>query len=228
MINRRKFLQFLGLSPLIAALPKMFALPAPKSPVNIYDKTGKIGWFVKAEKGYDYVIGVDQGGLSDPSAISIWRKGTDDEPLVQVAEYSCVDPNLFAVCEKFGEIYSQYLPDGPLFSIEQLRSPGDLLQHRLKLAGFRRHHKAKSYLPDVKPKEGWYSNAWSRPMMIEGILFAYREKRITVKSKLLVRDIVVARMDGKKLILPDENDDHRFMAAAIAVNSSFQCGRRTG
>lgn len=177
-----------------------------------------------AVPGYDYVIGVNLGNLVDTSIISVWRKGTKDEPIFQVGEYEIkgdgFEQKVFNICTFLAKKYGEYLPDGPMFSIEQTSSPGDMLLHQLKLAGFIRHCKMASYRSDVKPEEGWHTTAWSKSITIDRFLTAYKENKITENSELLRKCIVGAKWDGKKLLLPN-GEYNRFMAAAIAVNSAY-------
>jgi hypothetical protein len=174
--------------------------------------------------GYDYVIGVYLGDLVDSSIVSVWRKGTKDEPLVQAAEYEITgdgfEQKVFNICTFLAKKYGKHLPDGPMFSIEQVTAPGDTLLHQLKLAGFIRHCKMASSRSDGKPKEGWHTTAWSRPIMVERFLTAYKENQLIANSALLSKCIVGAELDGKKLLIPN-GDYNRFMAAAIAVNSVY-------
>jgi hypothetical protein len=44
-----------------------------------------------AEPGYDYAIGICVGDFTVPTVISVWRKGKEETPLVQVLEYGFMD-----------------------------------------------------------------------------------------------------------------------------------------
>lgn len=177
-----------------------------------------------AEPGYDYAIGICVGDFTVPTVLSVWRKGKEETPLVQVLEYGFMDQygedHALSTSLGLGKKFGKYIPDGPLFIIEQITCPGDLLLHQLKFEGFHRFNKTK-ISPNDKPKEGWYTNAWSRTATVERFLTAYKEKKIVVNSGLLRNDITGAEWDGKKLLLPSGNDN-RFMAAAIAVNSFLE------
>jgi hypothetical protein len=215
-MNRRDFLRLSAITAAAITLPLPAAIGEPVKPKSA-------GWFIDAEKGYDYVIGIHTGIGAELSVISVLRVGKDDEPVVQVAELVWPgDEKVLIDAKIVGREYGKYLPDGPLFSIEQVRAPGDILQHQLKFAGFRRFYKTIRYRTDIKkpkPKEGWYSISWSRPLMTERFITAQKEGHVVVKSPLLTRDIVGARLMGKSLMLASGGNDHRFMASAIAYSS---------
>jgi len=237
-MDRRKFFAFLGAGAASIFAPKSFASTTHESPVSRENVSRSMGTpapilsdygeiYEYPKPGYDYVIGIDVGELSVPSAISVFRIGDKDEPMVQVAEfvgpgYGSGKGNVLKAAIAAGKKYGEYLPDGPLFSIEQITSCGDLLQHQLKFEGFKRFYKSVEYRPGYpsKPKEGWYSKAWSRPMMIDRFINAYRKKDAIVNSSALRENIEFAKCDGKVLTTLNRDGYGRFHAAAIAVNSA--------
>lgn len=228
MIDRRKFLKYIGLAPAVVGVSKILAQSVSK-PIILSYVPNTIGWYEHAKPGYDYVIGVYAGDHINQSIVSVWRMGTINEPIVQAAEYPVKYDGLYEdllnVCIFLSTKYGEYLPNGPLFSIEQVTAHGDTLQHLLKLKGYRRFYRMARNGCAEKQIDGWYSNSWSRPLMIDRILTGYREDWITVKSPLLRRDIdgvTFTPIAGKKrLSIPNAYGDHRFMAAAIAVSSAY-------
>ena len=234
-MNRRDFSKTAGLVAAAAVVAPKIMAEDSASKSEFFDYYEKLNGSVRVyydadvEPGYDYVIGIYAGGgLNEPAFVSVWRKGQDGTPLVQAVEYEYRGPAsangwLLNDCVALGKKFGKYLPNGPLFSIEQIvSSGGDLLLYQLKYEGFLRHHKTKAYRrPKGEPKEGWYSTSWSKPIAIERFLTAYKEKNIVANSGLLRKDIAGAEWDGKKLLLPSGNDN-RFMAAAIAVNSFLE------
>jgi hypothetical protein len=237
-MNIRGFLEWIGIgTAAVVASPIILAERTENR--NIQQSTPSIQpppseveseWYEDAQEGYDYVIGVYLGDLVDPSVVSVWRKGTNEYPVIQAAEYEITgdvfEENLFKVCTFLAKKYGQYLPDGPMFSIEQVVAPGDTLQHLLKLNGYHRFHKIKRYNAQTqqeKIKEGWYPSSWSRPIMVERFLTAFQEKWIEVGSKSLRTDIMEAAIsttNGSEFVIPKSHKfSNRFMAAAISVNS---------
>jgi hypothetical protein len=164
-MNRRGFIKFLGIgTAAVATSPTVIAKSPVACPVPPKENTNlaPLGWYEKAEYGYDYVIGVY---LGSPSVLSVLRKGKGDEPSVQVAEFTCSSDLdiLLANCMFLADKYKDCHPYGPMFTIEQVMSPGDTIQSLLKMKGYRRFHKVKRYKTRGKPtKDGWYSTAWSR------------------------------------------------------------------
>jgi hypothetical protein len=67
-------------------------------------------------------------------------------------------------------------PRGVKFCIEQRERPGDDCQHQLKLMGFTFHHEMVGYdgkvVKEQSNKQGWYSNAWSVPFMMNRFIEA--------------------------------------------------------
>lgn len=156
--------------------------------------------------GYDYGIGVDTGtGVElDRSVISVNRKGIDDdEPDVQVAEFAddtINNTDLWAWVAAMTALYSRHmkgLPKHPKLCIELRRKYGDMtfnqLYHGLT---FRRHNwfvpLDKTTFRPVQGKTGrpgFWTTAWSRPMLLSFYTSAVENGWYEVKSKFLKSEI---------------------------------------
>lgn len=213
-MNRRKFIHLSAL----AGAASSFSIPLIAESKKKQEEMSLFGCgdpfvFRLPEDGYDYIVGVVAEYDPEPSVISVFRKGRDGEPLLQVAEWMGLQGNndLMYLCLFCNQQYSQYLPSGPLFSIEQLTSHGDLLQHQLKMEGVRRFYKTMRYngSSGMSTKEGWYTNKVSRPIMMSRLKLAVAKENgwVVVKSDLLKNDIANA------------TNSNRVKAAAIAVSS---------
>jgi hypothetical protein len=184
-MNRRRFFSFLGIAAASGVVrPKTLAKAAMRPPLDrlvsarISFPSPSIGGAVYEEPlgGYDYSIGVWAGdGISslNPSCVSILRKGEGNDPDVQVAEfvYGRMAPAEFTLAvADWAKSYGEKCKDrrGPLFVIEQVAAPGDLVQAQLKILGFTRFHRAVKCIPNKLQtiREGWYSSTYSLPIIM--------------------------------------------------------------
>lgn len=218
-MNRRKFLHLLALSGAAAALP----IQSLADSSNELDTEEYSLQFHPPEEGWDYTIGVHPGFLSGHSVISVWGQQAGDFPLIQCFEWSGRgSEHLLDAAIEIGNQYSKFLPGGPLFSIEQVTGPGDVLQDQLRRVGFSRFYMMARR--DKKSTEGWYTTSWSRPLTIQTFLFYLESGWAIERSRRLTRDLngaTYARVDKKYVLaLPNAPSDNRFIAAAIAVSTS--------
>lgn len=155
------------------------------------------------EKGADYSIGGDTGtGVGgDRTVISVARNGQDALSDIQVAEFASDDISnveIYAWVAAIASFYGQYMEDEkhPKIVIEQRRKYGDTCQHQLKLMGFKRHHEFTEYdKKTLRPRtgqfgrQGWFTNAWSRPMLLGMFKFAVDGGWYVVNSRWLLSEI---------------------------------------
>jgi hypothetical protein len=152
----------------------------------------------------DYSIGIDTAdGLGkedeERTCICVTRNMKDREFDVQVAEITSTRINPaqavgFAAC--IAAWYGRNTKDqrGVKFCIEQRERPGDDCQFQLKMMGFTNHHKMISYdRKDVKENnsqmEGWYSSAWSVPMLMGRFVEAVNGGWYKPNSKYLIEEL---------------------------------------
>lgn len=155
------------------------------------------------EKGADYSVAADPGtGVGrDRSPIVVTKTGRDAEPDTQVAEFTTDDVTnveIYAFVAAIAAFYGQYMEEGrhPKIIIEQKRKYGDTCQHQLNLMGMRRHHDFVTYdKKTLKPKvregmrQGWYTNEWSRPMLLGYFKYAIENGWYNVNSRWLLEEI---------------------------------------
>lgn len=155
------------------------------------------------QKNADYSIGVDTGtGVGgDRSIISVAKTGHDAFPDVKVAEFASDDitnTEIYAYVAAIAARYSVYMEDGqhPKLCIEQRRKYGDTCQHQLILMGFKRHHVMIAYdrktnRPKAGPhtRLGWYTNAWSRPMLLTMFKYAVENGWYIQNSKWALHEM---------------------------------------
>lgn len=152
----------------------------------------------------DYSIGIDTAdGLGhedeERSALSITRNMSGENVDEQVAELCSnrINPAqmvAFAACLAAWYGHRTIDPRGCKFVIEQRERPGDDCQHQLKLMGFKYHHIDTRYdSREVKEnkghKEGWYSTAWSVPMMMNRFIDAVVGGWYKPNSRYLIAEL---------------------------------------
>jgi hypothetical protein len=152
----------------------------------------------------DYSIGIDTAdGLGhedeERTCLSICRSMKEDQYDEQVAEL-CSNrinaPQLVGFAACLAAWYGQNTidPRGCKFAIEQRERPGDDCQLQLKLMGFTHHHIDTRYdnkkLNETKGnKEGWYSNAWSVPMLMGRFIDALVNGWYKPNSRYLIAEL---------------------------------------
>lgn len=145
-----------------------------------FDPLKKLIVYEHPQRGARYSVGIDTGtGVGgDRTIISVNRHGGDAMPDVQVAEFASDDisqVDIWAWAAAIIAYYTKFYPEGeqPKLIVEQVRKYGDSCYHSLKLHGFKNWHRFRQYdKKTVKMKEspyqreGWFTNAWSRPMLL--------------------------------------------------------------
>jgi hypothetical protein len=195
--------------------------------------------FEHPKPGYDYTIGIDTAdGLGkeddDRSVCSITHNVKGDGCDQQVAEFVSNRVNApqmvgFAACMAayFGEHTAD--PRGCKFAIEQRMRAGDDCQLQLKLMGFNHHHVMTRYdSKTVKENRGqqlgWFTNQWSRPMLMNRFVDAITNGWYQPNSPFLIqelRELERKRMTDGRSRLEHQSGKHddRVMSAAMSYFS---------
>jgi hypothetical protein len=176
-------------------------LPEPEKAFNPMEKI--LIWEPKRE-GYDYSVGWDTGtGVGeDRTAASVRRHGAEDEPTVQVAEFASDEipaAEIYVYIAALAALYSPcMMRPHPKLSIEMKRKFGDLPYHMTRQLGFRRWHQwghgfdRKTFREHDLGKHariGWFTNEWSRPLLLSAYQYAVENEWAVVKSKWLAEEI---------------------------------------
>ena len=167
-----------------------------------FDPLKKLLIYEHPEEKATYSVGVDPGtGVGgDRTAIAVTKTGRDAHPDKQVAEFASDDISnveIYIWVAAITAYYGQYMEDEqPRIVIEQRRKYGDSCYHALKLHGFRNHHKFREYdKKTLRPiqrdnqREGWFTNAWSRPLLLGMFKYAVDGGWFEVSSKWLLEEI---------------------------------------
>lgn len=192
--------------------------------------------FEQPKPGRDYSIGIDTAdGLGkedeDRCVINVTLSAKGNHPDIQVAEFvsnRINPPQTVGFAAALGAWYGAVCrdPRGAKFCIEQRERPGDDCQLQLKLMGFTFQHVMTRY--DSKKvsekqgqKEGWYSNAWSVPFLMNRFVDAVNGGWYKPNSKYLIaelKDLERKVTAGGKTRLEHQSGKHddRVRAAAHA------------
>jgi hypothetical protein len=156
------------------------------------------------ERGNYYACGIDTAdGLGkedeDRTVLSITNnrfKGESDSQSAELTSNKINSAQVVAFAACVGAWYGKNSPDGKgmKYVVEQIRGPGDTCQHQLKMLGFNNHHKPRRYdskkiKDDAGKKEGWYSSAWSVPMLMDRFREAVNGGWYIPRSKWLIEEL---------------------------------------
>lgn len=211
-------------------------LPIAGNPEDkTYEPLKRLLVYEEPQPNCQYSIGVDTGyGVGgDRTIISVNRFGSEIMPDVQCAEFSSDDitnVEVYAWCMAIAAWYGKYMEEGqtPRFVIEQRRKYGDSCYHALKLHGFTKHHHFRDYdkktlrpRPSVNPREGWYTNEWSRPLLLSTFQHAVEGGWYQVNSRWLKQEIEMQQLkttDSGKVRADHRQGQHddRIFSAAMA------------
>ena len=200
-----------------------------------YNEMGKLFVWELPEEGSEYGLGVDtsEGVGQDRSVIQVIRKATlDGRPPAQVAEFASPRLNsldLFPFVFIVGQFYSTRRRDGGLARprmVIECRWNGENVQVELQKHGWpnfhkwTRYHKTKYNLAQER-NLGWYSNAWSRPMMMDYFIKALRDQMFMAPSPFLVSELSTLEIDeaGQTIKALHGRHDDRVMACGIVYFS---------
>lgn len=205
-----------------------------------FDWTNKLILWEMPQAGEEYGIGVDlsDGVGKDNSVIEVLRKGTLYQNDAQVAEWASpfvnaydLPPIAFAIGSLFTtranpvETHGHDTRRQPKMVVEVNRN-GESTQLELRKMGWTNFHvwiryDAKKIRATHSQKIGWTTNAWSRPMMMDLLVKAFRDQYIDVNSPYLVDEMsdLEATEDRQSLRAAYGGHDDRIMATGIVLFS---------
>ncbi len=168
-----------------------------------FDPLKRLIVYQRPEKGARYSVAIDPGtGVGgDRTAICVTKTGFDAFADVQVAEFASDDIDnveISAWAIAIAAWYSQFYDEDETVRviIEQKRKYGDSVYHAMKLHGFKNHHIFRMYdkktlrpRPTVNPREGWFTNEWSRPMLLSAYKHAVDNGWFKPNSRWLVQEM---------------------------------------
>lgn len=202
---------------------------------------GKLFVWHPPEPGYDYSIGIDtSNGLEqDATVIAVSRRGRTpqekDEQAAEFRSHKVSHVEAYAWAMAIAAYYARYMETTtafrePYVSVEQLMAVGDTCQLQMSKMGYSRFHRMTRYDNDVKKirnskvhgKRGWFTGAWSRPILTDGFVVTVKNGWYVVNSPYTIREMqqwqIHSTSTGKKKYehAADATDDGIFANAMAA------------
>ena len=217
-------------------------IPLVPVKASSFDPLERLLIWEEPQVGFDYSMGIDTGmGVGgDRSIITVTRYGPDADPDVQVAEWasdSVALDDVYAYIASIAAFYSRHMTQKPhpKIAIEMKRKFGDGPYHVSKLMGFHRWHEwgqgfdRKTFDARVGKhgRIGWYTNEWSRPLLLSRFQSAVENGWYIVRSKWLAEEL--AGLEQKTMPSGKTRTDHesgghndRVFAAAMSYFTLHQ------
>lgn len=189
----------------------------------------KIFLYEWPEDGETYGFGIDTGdGIGkDRTIIEGLRKGTIERNDAQILEYAnpYVNANdlwpIAHVCGRLFTVWRNGKERQPRICVE-CKGNGEAVQHELRKRGWWNFHPwlrydVKKLQPGRAHRFGWYTNSWSRPLMMDYVVKALRDGWIDINSPWFVDEMQDLERDES---IQDARAaygcfDDRFMALGI-------------
>lgn len=200
---------------------------------------GKLMVFYPPTPGIDYSIGVDtSNGMGEDSTVICVTAPTSrrGQPDIQVAEFrsayvSHVEAYAFIMC--IAAYYSRFMEDStphrnPIVGVEQIASVGDVAQVQMRKMGYTRfpsfiRYDSKDLKKQKSKKIGWYTNVWSRPILVDSFVHSVQNGWYVINSPWLIDECkhfevhYTASGKEKKEHEEGEHDDGLFAAAISEI-----------
>lgn len=207
------------------------------------DPMGKVLLYEMPEEGETYGLGVDTSdgiGL-DRSTIEILRKGTPDRNDALIGEFASAYINAFdlwPLCMALGTLFSPPREDTTIRQsriVIECRGNGESTQLELRKRGWGNFHPwlrydSKRIRSQDAHKMGWFTNSWSRAMMMDFLLKAIRDEWIDVNSPFFVDEMADLERDDTRQSLAAAygGNDDRIMAGGFVFFSLHALELRGG
>lgn len=212
-------------------------VPLLPEPEKTFDPLDRFLIWEEPREGFDYSIGCDTGtGVGgDRTVLTVNRFGAEEEPDVQVAEFasdSIPASDIYVHMTALAALYGKYMTDKPhpKMVIEMKRKFGDLPYHDCRKLGLRRWYQwghgfdrktFKEHDMGKHARIGWFTNEWSRPLLLSAFQSGLENGWQVVKSKWLAQEIENLEqkiMPSGKTRVDHASGDHddRVFACAMA------------
>jgi len=177
----------------------------------------------------EYGLGVDTGdgiGL-DRTIMEVLRKGSHDKNDKQVAEFASAYINSYDLPGLAYAVLKLYSPVRECKAVIECNRNGESTQLELRKMGWTNFHRWMRYdskkLHQSVNKLGWFTNAWSRPMMMDFLLKALGQGWIDIPSPFFVGEMRDLERDEYRQSLKAIHGGHddRIMALGIVLFSLY-------
>lgn len=197
-----------------------------------FSPLGKVIMYEPPIAGESYGIGTDTGyGIGkDNTVLEGIRKGSPTRGVGQVFEFASPNMNSFEVWPinlALGTLYSTEV-DGKRRQARQViegAANGENVFNELKKRGWREFHDWARYdrriVQAVSNRQVWYTNTWSRPLMMDMLLSAINSGWLDISSPWFIEEMADLELDEVKLRLAASAGKHddRLMAMGIVLFS---------
>lgn len=198
-----------------------------------FSPNGKIIMYEPPRDGQLYGAGTDTGyGIGkDRSVVNILRKGNAYEGDEQVCEFASPQMNsfqLWPIAFALGTLYSRPL-NGQIQQCKQViegAANGENVYNELKKRGWRHFHNwlrynKKQLIEANANQQLWYTNAWSRPQMLDMLFDAINSGWLKINSPWFIDELgTLEVVEAKQKIAAAINEhDDRIMSLGIVLYS---------
>jgi len=205
---------------------------------NDEDVQGVLIVYHHPRPGVSYSIGVDtsEGKGLDSTTIEVYSVGDREDPDVQCAEFASSSVNhveAFAFVLAIASYYGQHMRLGetrwaqPYVSIEQIAAVGDTCQLQMSRMGYHNFHRfvrydRKNVNKSKATARGWFTNAWSRPILTTNFVHAVQNGWVKLNSPWLISEckhfeVVITSTGKEKMQHEEEEHDDRIFGSAMSV-----------
>lgn len=213
-------------------LYRLLPIQIPRYP--LIDFQNKIFLWELPEENEEYAIGIDPGeGVGkDSTAIQVIRKGSPTRHAAQVAEFTSNKINAFEswpLVYALANLYSTRI-NGEVQQckvVVECAANGESIQMELRKRGWRKFHirtqpSRRQYNLSNERLLGWKTDTMTRPLMLDFLLTALKEKWLDINSPELVAELDDLHLNEKRRNRiehrPNKHDD-RVFALGIALYS---------
>jgi hypothetical protein len=195
---------------------------------EVFDRLLIFEW---PEDGAEYGFGVMTGfGIGkDRSALEGMRKLGDcrARQVLELASPYINAQDLAPMIHAVALLYQNAMGKQPRIAIDSSKN-GELTQHCLKQFGWGHFHlwlryDRKKIEPAKSNRLGWFTNAWSRPMLMDMMTWALRGNKIELHSREFIKEMQAlhADEDEQEARATEGSFVDRFMALAIIYFSTY-------
>lgn len=212
---------------------------------------GKLFVYRPPAPGVQYSIGVDtSNGIGDDSTVICvtelpTRPGLPDQQAAEFRSAYVSHVEAYAFIMAISTYYGQYMEATtpfrqPIIGVEQIAAVGDVAQVQLRKMGHGRfppfiRYDGKSLDKSKSRKFGWYTNSWSRPILVDSFVHSVQNGWYIINSPWLIDECrhfevhYTAAGKEKKEHDASGHDDGIFAAAIseIIVNDLKSMAERT-
>ncbi len=188
---------------------------------------GKLWVYEAPDNNESYGVGVDtsEGVNLDRAVLEVMRKGSPWKGPGQVAEFATDEVNAFNLWPFALLLGTWYSPlRRQARQVVECKGNGESVQLELRKHGWTNFHRwqrydSKNLDPSKAQKFGWYTNVWSRDMLIDMLMSAINDGWIEINSPYFVEEMEAFEDNGSKIAAEYGAFDDRLMGLGMPLIS---------